>query len=164
MKKQVGVEIGSYSFNKTAKTITFKDCGQLTLDNILLITNVTDHLIIYNFADPATTGTMVNNVLTLTYDTSSMSDTDNLQIFINVDDSADTFMMFNQLMNAIQNPVFLELALNRARTSAIIESGTVTTVTTLTGVTNLGNYPADRLLEALNTLQYQNYVNHVTTT
>ena len=92
MKKQVGVEIGSYSFNKTAKTITFTDCGNLTLDNILLITNVTDHLIIYNFADQTTTGTMVNNVLTLSYDTSSMSNTDNLQIFINVEDVNDALL------------------------------------------------------------------------
>jgi len=51
------------------------------LDSILLITNVTDNIIIYNFADPTKGGTVSDNVLTLTYDTSSMSNTDKLLIF-----------------------------------------------------------------------------------
>lgn len=77
MKKQ----ITTYSFNKTSKTVTFTDYTTIRLDSILLITNVTDNIIIYNFADPLLGGTVLNNVLTLTYDTSSMDDTDKLQIF-----------------------------------------------------------------------------------
>lgn len=77
MKKQ----ITSYSFNKTSKTVTFTDYATIRLDSILLITNVTDNIIIYNFADPLLGGTVLNNVLTLTYDTSSMDDADKLQIF-----------------------------------------------------------------------------------
>jgi hypothetical protein len=77
MKKQ----IISYSFNKTSKTVTFTDYTSIRLDSILLITNVTDNIIIYNFADPLLGGTVLNNVLTLTYDTSSMNDLDKLQIF-----------------------------------------------------------------------------------
>lgn len=103
MKQLVGVDIGSYTFNKTNKTITFTDCGALTLDNILLITNVTDHIILYNFADTTTTGTMTNNVLTLAYNTSTMSDTDNLQIYIDIpvvalSDLEDTMILFRRLL------------------------------------------------------------------
>jgi hypothetical protein len=75
------LQITNYTFNKTAKTVTFTDYTTIRLDSILLITNVTDNIIIYNFADPLLGGTVSNNVLTLTYDTSSMSDGDSLQIF-----------------------------------------------------------------------------------
>lgn len=75
------LQITSYTFNKTSKTVTFTDYTTIRLDSILLITNVTDNLIIYNFADPLLGGTVSGNVLTLTYDTSAMDDTDKLQIF-----------------------------------------------------------------------------------
>ena len=77
MKKQ----ITNYTFNKTAKTITFIDFTTIRLDSVLLITNVTDNVIVYNFADPLLGGTVATNVLTLTYDTSTMDDSDSLQIF-----------------------------------------------------------------------------------
>ena len=71
-----------YTFNAAAKQITFNTTSTVGLEQLLVITNVTDNLIIYNFADPAAGGTVANNVLTLDYDTTSMSDTDNLQIFL----------------------------------------------------------------------------------
>jgi hypothetical protein len=57
------------------------------LDNILLITNVSRNIIIYNFAD-VNKGeqSFSNNVLTLTYDTAGagMASSDVLQIFLDV--------------------------------------------------------------------------------
>ena len=73
--------ITNYSFDASGKTITFNDYTSILLERVLLITNVTDNVIIYNFADPNKGGTVSDNVLTLTYDTTSMSDTDKLQIF-----------------------------------------------------------------------------------
>jgi hypothetical protein len=73
--------VSNYAFNASAKTITFNDFTSISLENILVITNVTDNIIIYNFADPTLGGTVLNNVLTLTYDTTSMSNTDKIQIF-----------------------------------------------------------------------------------
>lgn len=75
--------ITNYSFNASAKTITFNGYTNISLDSILLITNVTDNIIIYNFADPTRGGTVTNNILTLIYDTSTagMSNTDRLQIY-----------------------------------------------------------------------------------
>lgn len=75
------IQLLNYSFNKTAKTVTFTDYTTIRLDSLLLITNVTDNIIIYNFADPLLGGTVADNVLTLTYDTSAMADADKLQIF-----------------------------------------------------------------------------------
>lgn len=54
----------------------------ITLDQILLITNVTDNVIIYNFADPTKGGSLAGNILSLSADTTSMSNTDRLQIFV----------------------------------------------------------------------------------
>ncbi len=71
-----------YTFNAAAKQITFNTSETISLQQLLIITNVTDNLIIYNFADPNYGGTITNNVLTLTYNTSLMSDSDSLQIFL----------------------------------------------------------------------------------
>lgn len=71
-----------YTFNSVTKQITFNTTETLTLERLLIITNVTDNLIIYNFADPNLGGTLSNNVLTLNYDTSLMNSSDRLQIFI----------------------------------------------------------------------------------
>lgn len=73
--------ITNYTFDASAKTVTFDDYTTISLESVLLVTNVTDNINIYNFCDPLLGGTVATNVLTLTYDTTSMSDTDNLQIF-----------------------------------------------------------------------------------
>ena len=54
----------------------------ITLDQILLVTNVTSNVIIYNFADPAKGGYLTGNILTLSASTVSMSNSDRLQIFV----------------------------------------------------------------------------------
>lgn len=73
--------ISNYAFDASEKTITFSDYESIALRNILIITNVTDQIIIYNFADTTKGGSVATNVLTLEYDSSSMSDTDVLQIW-----------------------------------------------------------------------------------
>ena len=73
--------ISNYSFNAADKKITFSDYSTISLENILLITNVTLNQIIYNFADPAFGGTVAANVLTLTFNTTVMSNADKIQIF-----------------------------------------------------------------------------------
>jgi hypothetical protein len=75
------IKIENYQFDKTAKTITFLDYPVIRLDSVLLVTNVTDNIIIYLFSDPLKGGSVDNNILTLTYDTSGMDSSDKLQIF-----------------------------------------------------------------------------------
>lgn len=79
------VKVNNYLFNKDAKTVTFTDYASIRLDGILLITNVTRNIIIYNFASPEKGGSVTNNVLSLTYDTTSMNNGDKLQIFYDDD-------------------------------------------------------------------------------
>jgi hypothetical protein len=73
-----------YTFNAATKQITFNTTDVVSLNQVLIITNVTDNVIIYNFADAAKGGVITNNVLTLTYDTTTMSNSDSLQIFLDL--------------------------------------------------------------------------------
>lgn len=79
--------VTSYTFDASAKTVVAS--AFTSLENILLITNVTDNVILYNFADPTKGGSLSGTTLTLTYDTTTMDDADKLQIF--VDDGSEPF-------------------------------------------------------------------------
>lgn len=102
----------SYTFNPAAKQITFPNRFNLTLDGFLLITNLTNNVMIFNFA-AALTGTLAGNVLTLTYDTSAMAVNDPLQIWyddgVNAvvsTDSLDELLLVNM---HIRNGILLML-------------------------------------------------------
>ena len=73
--------ISNYIFDASARTVQFADYTSIDLESLLLITNVTDNKIIYNFANPSRGGGVNGNTVTLIYDTTSMSDTDALQIY-----------------------------------------------------------------------------------
>jgi hypothetical protein len=75
------LKIDNYSFDASEKKITFTDYTTIRLDSILLITNATDNIIIFNFSDANKGGTVATNVLTLTYSTTGMSDGDKLLIY-----------------------------------------------------------------------------------
>ncbi len=89
--------ITNYTFLPSQRKVIFNDYNSITLEGILLITNVTRGEIIYNFADPNKGGTVSGNVLTLTYDTTQMSATDKLQIFYD-----DAYEVINALTMTLQ--------------------------------------------------------------
>ena len=77
--------ITGYQFLASSRLVNFTEYGPtnpVILDNLLLITNVSKGQIIYNFADTAATG-IVNSTsgFLLGYNTTSMANTDRLQIF-----------------------------------------------------------------------------------
>ena len=132
MKKLLGTDtVGSYTFNPGAKTVTFSNLQQeLTLANILLITNTTANTIIYNFADP-TTGAISfnNNILTLDYDTSSMNSSDILQIYVDVESYEESLHTLLRRMNKIleSNSVVDLQQRQRITIDALRTSATATT-------------------------------------
>lgn len=77
--------ITNYTFDASAQTITFNDYTSIELERLTLITNLTDGVIIYQFNNVAKGGTVTGNVLTLTFDTTTMADADDLQIFYEVE-------------------------------------------------------------------------------
>ena len=82
--------VGRYTFDASARTVTIPD--NIPLERFFLITNVTDNVQIFNFASPTLGATGIGydiddetTTITLAYDTTSMSDSDKLQIMIEED-------------------------------------------------------------------------------
>jgi len=84
------VLVTNYTFNASAKTVTFNSYSNIELNRLLLITNATRNTIIYNFASPALGGTVSGNTITLLTDTSMMANDDKLQIFYGNEDTPAT--------------------------------------------------------------------------
>ena len=90
------IQSNYYLFDASAREVIIP--GGVQRENLILITNVVDNKVIYNFSDPELTATTysiqtdIRNVTTtrivLSYDTTSMSDSDDLQII--VDDFEET--------------------------------------------------------------------------
>lgn len=77
------VLVQNYTFDKVAKQISLTDYPSIVLENVLLITNVTNNSCIYQANDPQKGGTVSGNTITLDFDTNTalFSNTDKLQIF-----------------------------------------------------------------------------------
>lgn len=140
--------ITNYTFDSVNKTVKLLDYDQIDLGGLLLITNTTDGIIVYNFADTTLRGTVSGNTITLAYDTTTMDSGDRLQIFY--DDGIDITNVqvtdtLRQILFALQNPPYIDKAQNRIRETSVIESGTVTTVGAVNGFSNFGSQPADVL-------------------
>ena len=147
--------IEDYTFNPSSRTITINELTSLKLEQLLLITNTTDNVIIYNFADKSLSATTLGNVITLTYDTTTMSNSDALQIFI---DTPNTdFVGLNELLTDGMSEIVHQLQLLRndggmadvnGRVRCNIETGsmnigtttTVNTVASMTNVVSAGGY------------------------
>jgi len=84
------IQSNYYLFDASAREVIIP--GGVQRENLILITNVTDNKVIYNFSDPELTATEyhistdIRNVTTtrlvLAYDTTGMSDSDQLQIIV----------------------------------------------------------------------------------
>lgn len=85
--------ITNYTFNKSAKQVTFTDFPSIKIENVLLITVVSGTnagLMIYQANNPDKGGAVSGNVLTLDYDTTGagFDNSDKLQIFYEGVDSS----------------------------------------------------------------------------
>ena len=122
MKKLLGQDAsGTYSFDPSAKTITFSGLSQqITLANILLITNVTANTIIYNFADSANGATsFANNVLTLDHNTTSMNSTDVLQIYLDLAGEESLHDLLRRMNKLLESNAVVD---NRLRQKVVVEA------------------------------------------
>ena len=82
MNKRI-LQEGEYLFTPSLKLVNFiGGIEKVNIESLLLITNVTTNTIIYNFGCSGFGGTILNNIVTLEYDTTSMNLGDRLQIII----------------------------------------------------------------------------------
>ncbi len=145
---------GRYTFDKTAKTITLLDYPIVKLAGFGQIYNASKAK--YIFQTNKTTGTVATNVLTLTYDTSAMSNTDELHIEYNdaVDNSVryfnDTYTNErNEFTCAINNGT-RTFGITGFPNNTLTESGVlgITLWRTLSGYKQSFEMPLNRLLVA----------------
>ena len=151
MKRLLGTDVaGNYAFNPTAKTVTFSGLSQsITLANILLITNVTRNTIIYNFADVATGATSFNNnVLTLTFDTTTHSSGDVLQIFLDLESKEESLHDLLRRMNKLleSNAVVDSSLRQRITLDSIGPATAITTTVPVSGTVSPSNAVATQLV------------------
>jgi hypothetical protein len=107
--------VSNYNFNAAAKQITLSDYTSVNLESLLLITNVTDNVIIYNFAGQGKGATVSGNVLTLDFDTTSMSNSDSLQIFIDNNEVGASESTADSLKDIAD---YLKILVNQTKTLA----------------------------------------------
>jgi hypothetical protein len=97
--KKIILPDNKYTFDASARTITFTE--DIVFKHLLLITNITDSIIIYNFACDGFGGSITGRVLTLDYDTTSMSDSDLLQIVTYTEEDEDDINK-NELLSSLR--------------------------------------------------------------
>lgn len=103
-----------------------------------LITNVTDGIIIYQFNDVTKNGTVSGNILTLTYDTTAMGDSDTLMIVY--DEPTERPMLsgiaalLERIFATIARPPWSTYTVN-GQTIKVLISSTDSTIPNMTNVT-----------------------------
>lgn len=175
--------IKDYIFDPTNKNVVFNNYDKIDLERVLLITNVTDNVIIYNFANPVAGGRVVNNnILNLQYDTTTMSDTDKLQIFYEVDavpakeaTQADMYELMYSVYTAVKDLSALVSTISGgalrvstttpvtiAGTPPVTISGTPSvTISGAVAVSSFGVSNSNTLIPNLNNVVFQNTINNI---
>ena len=154
--------IQNYQFDKTSKTVTLTDYADVSLEAILLITNVATGQILYNFADPALGATVAGNVITLEFDTTGMTNSDALQIYYddpateatNVAEQIEIRELMVGLLEVARLLAFLPSMRDTANQLRVgIVSGSVgissnSTLATLSNISNVGGFSAQQQIPA----------------
>lgn len=172
------IQIKNYSFNKDTKYITFNDYTNIDLDSVLLVTNVTSNIIIYNFANPLLGGYTSGNTLILNYNTSGMTNLDSLQIFYEDNGTPATLEnqeLLNTLISLVENQIENDNVIQRQllqllKPLGIVSNGSfrlnvdinnggtiaqVTLVPTVTNVTTVGTISNQTNLGGLSAFDLQ---------
>lgn len=97
------IKIQNYTFDKTAKTVTFTDYVTIRLDAVLAVLNTTSNVFIYNPAVSGLGGTVATNVLTFTFDSSAMANTDKLLIYYDDGVTTATLAAGSALVGKVTN-------------------------------------------------------------
>ena len=172
MKKLIGHDIyngatlGTYTFNPSTKQIAIIGLPfNLSLEQLLLITDVNANIIIYNFAVPALGATISNNVITLDYSCAGLVSTDPLQIYVDVPDTAPvdnaaqvdsyTHLLLERICDLLE-PMATQDSANRQRVAidniaGSLTLGTVSTLSAITAGPVIGSAFFTRITDATNT-------------
>ena len=103
--------ITSYNFDSINKKIILNEYTSIKKEGVLLITNVTNNVIIYNFANSSLGGTVSGNTIILSYNTTTMSNSDNIMILYDDGDDNDrsdrTQNLLKEILEELKNITML---------------------------------------------------------
>lgn len=144
--------ITNYNFNAEAKTITLNDYTLVYLQGLLMIINISNSAkpTLYQFNDTGLTATVNDNVITLGYDTTSMNDSDVLEIFYDdiLQDTkrSEEAMLLRRLVDILESNATVD-SNNRQKIAVEVMpsttiSGSLTTVSTVTSVSQIASVDA----------------------
>jgi len=77
----VKILVENYTFDAADQVVTLTDYASVVAERLLMITNITDGIIIHQFNVPGKRAMAIGNFFVLEYDTLGMDDTDLLQIW-----------------------------------------------------------------------------------
>lgn len=143
----MNIKVDNYLFDKTARTVTLLDFELVSLARIVTIVNSENNVMMYNFAGSGKGGSVSGNVVTLDYDTSSMANTDKLQIIYDDEHSAlmtQIVCTVKRLFQVMANPPWVDKTTNQMRAQITGSLTTAGTVSTVTSITTFGSYPAQQ--------------------
>lgn len=114
------IQIENYSFDASAKTITFSDYTSIELESIISVINVTRDRVLYNPLSKDKGGTIETNVLTLETDTTIMGDNDDLYIVYDDTNVSATETKQDDIISAINTYYFNQVALGNIPGHSIV--------------------------------------------
>jgi hypothetical protein len=141
--------VPDYTFSPSTQTITFTDFTSINLNRVLVITDVSTNVMIYNFVNPALGGSVSGNVLTLAFNTSALSANDQLQIFYDYSDGNfdDILAVLWRIAGSL--PYCDTGGRGKVLVDATSALGTVSTVSNVTQLNNVVATPASQALTFL---------------
>ncbi len=137
----LGIDIpATLTFNKTAGTLNIVTNQTFTRANMLLIVNATRNQVMMNFVDPSLSYTitsvmgmdsMCTCTVTFGYSTSSMADTDLMQVYVDVQGIEESLQAFlRRLISLMESNAIVD---SSGRQKIIIDAITTAAVTNTTG-------------------------------
>lgn len=157
--------VDKYIFNAATKKITFPSLPNLEIEGIQLIINLNTGTIIYQMTEVTKGGTVSGNVLTLTFDTTSMSNTDKLQIYYSppVDGFFDRMVaLLGQLVDYVRAPSYMTKVPAGDKIQVLIGADstfpTIANITTVAGVTTVSSVTAVTTVGAVTNLTNLNTI------
>lgn len=153
--------VSNYLFQPQANRLVLLDfdaARPVKPEMVLLVTNVTRNIILYNFASPGQGAAFFANELTFVVDCAGMEPTDRIQVFYEDGRQQASEELVESLRDLVELLKFLPAVrgtlgdLRVTPTGTVGISGSLTTLTTLTGQTNLGGFPASTQIKDLDNL------------
>lgn len=143
MKITVGIDKGtSYLFSASTGIITINGIENLIIENFLMIVNATRSVVLYNPFKVGLGGVINGKTIDLQIDTSLMSDSDDLLIFLNIEDQTENALaLLRQIIRLLEPSASVD-SYGRQRVTLDGAAQTVTMATTGgANVTGIG-YPS----------------------